>query len=95
MPQITFLFPTQIYYKMNFITLPSILPHDFRGTLTLIIADCFWRTFFAVHKKCIFLNISVKLVLEDFFCGTQKMHFSEYICKTERIRNFVKMQGNL
>ena len=22
------------------------------------------------------------LLLEDFFCGTQKMHISEYICKT-------------
>ena len=59
--QITFLFLTEIYYNMNFVTSSSILPQDFPGTLRLIFADCFWRT---------------------FFCGTQKMHICEYICKT-------------
>ena len=58
--QITFLFLTQIYYNMNFITSSSNLPQDFSGTLRLIFPDCFWRT----------------------FCGTQKMHICEYICKT-------------
>ena len=43
--QVTFLFLTQIYYNMNFITLSSILPQDFLGTFRLIFADCFWRTF--------------------------------------------------
>ena len=76
MSQITFLFPTQIYYKMNFITSSSILPHDFDINLRWQLLEDF------LYKKCIFLNISVKLVLEGFFCGTQKMHFSEYICKT-------------
>ena len=59
--QITFLFLTQIYYNMNFIISSSVLPQDFPGTLRLIFADCFWRT---------------------FFCGTQKMHICECICKT-------------
>ena len=47
----TFLFLTQIYYNMNFIPSSSVLPQDFPGTLRLIFADCFWRTFFVVHKK--------------------------------------------
>ena len=76
MSQITFSYPTQIYYKMNFITSSSILPHDFDINLRWQLLEDF------LYKKCIFLNISVKLVLEGFFCGTQKMHFSEYICKT-------------
>ena len=76
MSQITFSYPTQIYYKMNFITSSSILPHNFDINLRWQLLEDF------LYKKCIFLNISVKLVLEGFFCGTQKMHFSEYICKT-------------
>ena len=56
--QITFLFLTQIYYNMNFITLSSILPQDFPGTLRLVFADCF-------HKKCKFVNISAKHVLNN------------------------------
>ena len=50
--QITFIFLTQIYYNMNFITLSSISSQDFPGTLRSIFVDCFWRTFFFVaHKK--------------------------------------------
>ena len=59
--QITFIFLTQIYYNMNFITSFSISSQDFPVTLRSIIAYCFWRT---------------------FFCSTQKMHISEYVCKT-------------
>ena len=59
--QITFIFLTQIYYNMNFITSSSISSQDFLGTLRSIFANCFWRT---------------------FFCSTQKMHISEYVCKT-------------
>ena len=58
----TFIFLTQIYYSMNFITSLSISSQDFPGTLSSIFADCFWRTF--------------------FFCSTQKMRISEYVCKT-------------
>ena len=62
--QITFIFLTQIYYDMNFITSSSISSQDFSGTLRSIFTDCFWRTFFLQHtKKCIFLNMSAKLVL--------------------------------
>ena len=58
--QVTFIFLTQIYYNMNFITSSSISSQDFLGTLRSIFANCFWRT---------------------FFCSTQKMHISEYVCK--------------
>ena len=73
--QITFLFLTQIYYNMNFITSSSILPQDFPGTLRLIFADCFWRTFLWYTKN------------EHLWIYLQNL--------SERIRNFVKMQGNL
>ena len=63
--QITFIFLTNIYYNMNFITSSSISPQDFPGTLGSIFADYFWRTFFLAHQKCIFLNISAKLVLKN------------------------------
>ena len=64
MSQITLLFLYQIYYNMNFITSSSVLPQDFPGTLRLIFAYYFWRTFFVVHKKCLFRNISSKLLKE-------------------------------
>ena len=48
--QITFIFLTQIYYNMNFITSSSISSQDFSGALRTIFADCFWKTFFQ-HKK--------------------------------------------
>ena len=54
--QITFLFLTQIYYNMNFITSSSILPQDFPGTLRLIFTDCFWRTFFCLKELGILLK---------------------------------------
>ena len=39
--------------------------HKFSDTLRSIFADCFWRTFFVAHKKCIFLNMSANRVLKD------------------------------
>ena len=48
--QIIFLFLTQIYYNMNFITSSSILSQDFPGTLRSIFADCIWRTFLCYTK---------------------------------------------
>ena len=63
--QIIFLFLTQIYYNMNFITSSSMLSHDFPGTLRLIFADCFWRNFSVVHKRRIFVNISAKTCLKE------------------------------
>ena len=59
--QVTFIFLTQIYYNMNFITSSSISSQDFPGTLKSIFADCFWRTFFVAHKK---LHIS------EYVCKT-------------------------
>ena len=55
--QISFIFLTQIYYDVSFITLSSIWSHYFSGTLRSIFVNCFWRTFFAARKKCIFLNV--------------------------------------
>ena len=46
---------------MNFIISASISLQDFPDTLRSIFANCFWKTFFVVHKKCIFLNMSAKL----------------------------------
>ena len=62
--QIAFIFLTQIYYDMNFITWSSISSQYFPGTLRSIFANYFWRTFFVAHKKCIFLNIYAKFVLQ-------------------------------
>ena len=64
--QIPFMFLTQIYYNMNFITSSSVSSQDFSVTLRSIFVDCFWRTFFVAHKKCIFLNMSEKLVLKNW-----------------------------
>ena len=60
-----FIFLTQIYYNLNFITSSSISSQDFPGTLRSILANCFWRIFFVAHKKCIFLNMSAKFVLKN------------------------------
>ena len=72
---VTFIFLTQIYYNMNFITLSSSfitrVPWYFKINLRWMLLE----DNFLAHKKCIFLNMPAKLVL--------------------RIRNFVKMQGNL
>ena len=59
--QIIFVFLTQIYYNMNFITLSPISSQDFFGTLRSIFGDSFWTTFFIAHTKCIFLNMSENL----------------------------------
>ena len=63
--QVTFIFLTQIYYNMNFIILPSNFITRFPDTLRSIFADCFSRTIFLAHKKCIFLNMPEKLA----YCG--------------------------
>ena len=72
---VNFIFLTQIYYNMNFITLSSSfitrVPWYFKINLRWMLLE----DNFLAHKKCIFLNMPAKLVL--------------------RIRNFVKMQGNL
>ena len=61
--QITFIFLTQIYFNMNFITSSSISSQDFPDTLRLVFSDYFWRTFFcSTHKKMNFLSMSAKPV---------------------------------
>ena len=59
--QVTFIFPTQIYYNMNLITSPSN-----------------FITRFTWHFE---INLCW-LLLEVNFCSTQKMHVSDYVCKT-------------
>ena len=49
--QITFIFLTQIYFNMNFITSSSISSQDFPDTLRLVFSDYFWRTFFCSTQK--------------------------------------------
>ena len=73
--QVTFIFLTQIYYNMNFITLSSNFITRFPWYFKINLHWLLLEDNFLAHKKCIFLNMSAKLVL--------------------RIRNFVKMQGNL
>ena len=73
--QVTFIFLTQIYYNMNFITLSSNFITRFSWYFKINLRWLLLEDNFLAHKKCIFLNMPAKLVL--------------------RIRNFVKMQGNL
>ena len=49
--QIAFIFLTQIYYNMKFITSSSISSKDFPGTLRSIFANCFWKTIFCSTQK--------------------------------------------
>ena len=68
MSQVTFIFLSQIYYKMNLITLSQtmISIKDFPSTLRTISANCFWRTMFRSTQKCVFLKMSAKLVLNNY-----------------------------
>ena len=70
--QITFIFLTQIYYNMNFITLSSISSQDFPGTLRSIFVDYFWKKFLKpatllqVSDNCtlyIYIYISIYLYI--------------------------------
>ena len=54
--QVTFIFLTQIYNNLNFITFSSNLSNDFPSTLRSIFTDCFWRTIFQQTKMHIFEN---------------------------------------
>ena len=58
----SFIFLTQIYYSMNFITSLSISSQDFPGTLSSIFADCFWRTFFLCSTQ--------KMRISEYVCKT-------------------------
>ena len=73
--QVTFFFLTQIYYNMNFIMLSWNFITRFPWYFKINLRQLLLEDNFLGHKKCIFLNMSAKLVL--------------------RIRDFVKMQGNL
>ena len=74
--QVTFIYLTQIYYNMNFMTLSSNFITRFPRYSKINLRRLLLKDNFLAHKKWIFLNnMSAKLVL--------------------RIRNFVKMQGNL
>ena len=63
MSLVTFIFLTQIYYNMNFITLSSSfitrVPWYFKINLRWMLLE----DNFLAHKKCIFLNMPAKLVL--------------------------------
>ena len=59
--QVTFIFLTQIYYNMNFITSSSISSQDFPGTLRSIFVDCFWRTIFCSTQKMHFSGYVCKI----------------------------------
>ena len=63
--QITFIFLTQVYFNMNFITSSSISSQDFPDTLRSIFANCFWRIFFVAHKKMYISEYLCKTCLND------------------------------
>ena len=65
--QITFIFLTQIYYNMNFITSSSISSQDFLVTLRSVFADCFWRTFFGAQKCILLKELGILLKSRETF----------------------------
>ena len=61
--QATFIFLTQIYYSMNFITLSSNFITRFPWYFKINLRRLLLEDNFLAHKKCIFLNMPAKLVL--------------------------------
>ena len=58
--EITLIFLTQIYYKINFITSSSISSYVFLGTLRSTFAGCFWRNFFC----------NTQMRISEYICKT-------------------------
>ena len=67
--QATFIFLTQIYYSMNFITLSSNFITRFPWYFKINLCRLLLEGNFLAHKKCIFFNMPAKLVLRirNFF----------------------------
>ena len=63
--KITFIFLTQIYYNMNFVTWPSISSQDSLGALGSIFVHCFWRSFFVAHTKMRISENACKTCLKE------------------------------
>ena len=63
--KITFIFLTQIYYNMNFVTWPSISSQDSLGALGSIFVHCFWRSFFVAHTKMHISENACKTCLKE------------------------------
>ena len=61
--QVTFVFLTQIYYNMNFITLSLNFITRFPWYFKINLRRLLLEDNFLAHKNCIFLNMSAKLVL--------------------------------
>ena len=61
--QVTFIFLTQIYYNMNFITLSSNFITRFPWYFKINLRRLLLEDNFLAHKKCIFLKMPAKLVL--------------------------------
>ena len=61
--QVTFIFLTQIYYNMNFITLSSNFITRFPWYFKINLRWLLVEHNFLAQKKCIFLNMPAKLVL--------------------------------
>ena len=49
--QVTFIFVTQIYYNMSFVTSSSNFVSNFPGPLRSIFINCFWKTIFWRAEK--------------------------------------------
>ena len=61
--QVTFIFLTQSYYNMNFITLSSNFITRFPWYFKINLCRLLLEDNFLAHKKCIFLKMPAKLVL--------------------------------
>ena len=61
--QVTFIYLTQIYYNLNFITLSSNLMTRSPWYFEISLCRLLLEDNFLADKKCIFLNMPAKLVL--------------------------------
>ena len=87
--QITFIFLTQIYCHMNFITSSSISSQDFLGTLRSIFVNYFWRTFFVAHKKKMHISETVcKICLKELgILLTCRENFQKFLAACNSSKN--------
>ena len=63
--RVAFIFLTQIYYNMNFITPSSNFITRFPWNFNINLCQLLLEDNFLAHKKCIFLNMPAKLVLKN------------------------------
>ena len=68
MSQFTFIFMTQIYYNMNLITSSSNFIARFPCHFEANLCRLLLKENFLGHKKCIFLNMTAKIIIKNWEC---------------------------